>query len=183
MITERSERLRRFLRRGFIARNNDRRRRIQVVEQLAQSARTGASGDCHVPDDRQLVIDGYLRRFDLSCTNTPGATRISLDEIFEFRCAFPRDYHSSSVRQFTEECLEGGDSLSSLVEDVVNPCQSYGADRFNFEQRRADESAQLRRGAGNGQHRTALEDSAGASRARNWNYFDPCRSGQSKNRL
>jgi hypothetical protein len=91
VIAERPQGAARFIERTFLPRDNERGWGVEVIEQTPQRAGSRGGCDRHVPDDRQLVVLRYLRRFGVRDPNSPRTAGVALDEILDRRCDFARD--------------------------------------------------------------------------------------------
>ncbi len=168
---------------GFVARDNKRRRRIEIIEQSPQRAGSGTCSDGDKLDDRHLVIRGYLGRFHIRGPHAPGAPGVALDQIFHSRRQLAGDDDATSIAELAEHCLECGNGLRAFVENVIHPGEGDGAYRVELEERGAYELQNLRRRSSNGENRPGLEDASGAHGTRDGHHLDSSRPGKTENFL
>ena len=168
---------------GFVARHNQRRRRIEIIEQSPQRTGSGTSSDGDVLDDRHLVIRRYLGRFHIRGPHAPGAPGVALDQILHRRRQLAGDDDATSIAELAENCFEWRDGIRALVENVIHPGEGDGAYRVELEERGAHELQDLRRRSSNGENRPGLEDATRARGTRDGHHLDSSRPGKTENFL
>ena len=173
--------MRRLIGGDLIARNDDRRRRIDVIEQTAQSARPRAGRYRYITNDRHLVISGHFGRFGFSSTDATSAPRVTLHQILDRWRHLASDDDPGGVAKLAEQRFERLNGVLSFAEDVVGPRENHRAHSVGLEEGAFDERSQLRGWSGNGEHWTTSEDSCRARSARRRNYFDSRRPSDLKN--
>jgi hypothetical protein len=102
--------------------------RIEVVEQTSERRGSNAGTHRYIPDDRELIILRHLRSFDLGDSNSPSATSVAFDEIFDGFAEPATHDHAVGVSELSEERLESSGRFLAVLKDVVRPGDD---DRFD----------------------------------------------------
>src|SRR4051812_2817955 len=183
MVAKGAQSLRGLGCRRLVARDDDRRRRIEIVEQFPEGAGTGAPRNCHVPDQRHLVIRRHLRRLGFGRANSTRPAGVALEKILDLRIGFARDDHSACLAQLAQQRFESADGGRAFLEYVVDPGERDRPNRVSLENRGTHERGQLGGRAGDSENRSRFENPARTRRGCDRHDLDSRRSGKSKDRL